>query len=561
MLQIFIQPSKISSSDWEIAYCKIKSITENFPTKLLRIESYNGYQRELDKKHFDLIVEENTPNEHISIWGDWVSFTGNQTVKFYKNWHKQLESKSYAKEVDSTKHISWFPNIPYKNDGDIPNANGVLPFGSPIIEPEGAHYKSALIAIGIMLENAFPNSVFLTFLRDADTEEMEAVMNWLENHFDESFAKPLYFDKIKLLQILKENYESDKELVCRLAHLYRKEHKSNIIFAIEHIGYQPTFDLYAEILADTGFGTFGFSDILNPWIASTESLENTLDFVTASKNYLLKNLSEKNQVEKAKKYDFGYILKMLLSNYILWTPLQREELAVFYTNKAELEGAETDLFGAINRMMGLRVDICPIYSTRDELFETFMFYDPKNGEKYKQIIDDWILKNSDKYAELKTQLEETLSKQENPTYLENEDENPKEEESLDKFLEKFQSHEKYFIKQALSSNPTFPETKKAVEAFKKRVVKGIENYPEREYLNLVRSLPKEINIDFIRKRIKEIGYCVNPEFEEWLEEIEEESEIFFHLHFALALKLYKRPEHYVRFRLLWNKDYWQSWND
>lgn len=71
MVQIFIKPSSIGQTDWQRAYEGIKSIVTAFPTKIIRLESYYGYENKLDKKHFDLIVEENTPLEHISFWGDW----------------------------------------------------------------------------------------------------------------------------------------------------------------------------------------------------------------------------------------------------------------------------------------------------------------------------------------------------------------------------------------------------------------------------------------------------------------------------------------------------------
>ncbi len=40
------------------------------------------------------------------------------------------------------------------------------------------------------------------------------------------------------------------------------------------------------------------------------------------------------------------------------------------------------------RISGYRIDICPIYATETQLFEAFMFFDPKNGTTYKRIIDE-----------------------------------------------------------------------------------------------------------------------------------------------------------------------------
>ena len=95
MIQIFLKPSKITQQKWEVAYQRINSILEKFPTKILRIEAYNGFSPELNKKHFDLFVDKNTPNEHISFWGDWMSYTGRITVRLYKNWYKQESFDCY----------------------------------------------------------------------------------------------------------------------------------------------------------------------------------------------------------------------------------------------------------------------------------------------------------------------------------------------------------------------------------------------------------------------------------------------------------------------------------
>lgn len=94
MIQIFIQLSKVTQQTWEIAYERIKLIVENFPTKLVRLEAYNGFEPSLDKKHLDLIVDRGTNHEHISIWGDWISYSGSLTIKFYKYLDQQIRYQS-----------------------------------------------------------------------------------------------------------------------------------------------------------------------------------------------------------------------------------------------------------------------------------------------------------------------------------------------------------------------------------------------------------------------------------------------------------------------------------
>lgn len=560
MVQIFLKSSKIKQADWEKAYQGIRSIVTKFPTKIIRLESYTGYENKLDKIHFDLVVDKNTPLERISFWGDWMSYTGKGNLEFYKNWEKQLELASTGAEVDLNKSVYWFKDIPYKNDGDIPSANGILPFPARYLDTEEAHYQSVIIAIGVFLENMFPDAAFLTVLWGDDYEEVEIVIEWLEQLFKKSFKKPVYYDRKQLLDLLRNEYDNEEAIICRMAHLYRKKHKTNMQFAIQHIGYETTLSFYSKILADTGFGTYGFLDVLNPWISVTQDLEATLELISESKKLLLEDKSNEYRIKEAENYDLTYLLKKLLNNYILWTPLQRKALAHFDTNKDNLEEKEEGIFEAIKTIMGYQVEITPMYADERELFEAFMFHDPKNGHQYKHIIDEWKVENSGSYEKLKQEIEIQRQQFESNSvenYQVNEVTNNN--TSQHKFLYEFAPHDRYFVRKALNTNPLFTEVEKSVEAFKSRVISVIKEHSDQEYRDEVLNLPKATSIKYIKSRIREIGYSVHPDFEKWLEAIDNE-EILFYLHFAMALKLFDRNAHFSRFRFLWDRNYWTKWD-
>lgn len=261
MLQIFLKPSHINKKKWKAVYNEIRSIIEAFPTKLLRLESFKGYSKHLNKKHFDLVVGKGTPKEHISIWGDWLSYTGGTIVVFYKKWKKQLKHGSSGLEMNENKPITWYPYYPYRNDGTPPDANGVaVPY--QYISDRGAHYKYALIAIGTMLENRLPGLAFLT-APDEKLEEVEEVRNWLVHHFNEDFELPIYFDKPRLLDSFIHHYEDKSQAAWRIAHLFRERHWQNIAFSLQHLGYAATLKCYTQILSATSFATFGFVNILD----------------------------------------------------------------------------------------------------------------------------------------------------------------------------------------------------------------------------------------------------------------------------------------------------------
>lgn len=77
---------------------------------------------------------------------------------------------------------------------------------------------------------------------------------------------------------------------------------------------------------------------------------------------------------------------------------------------------------------------------------------------------------------------------------------------------------------------------------------------------MVKKTKKATHIKYIKKRIKDIGYAVHPNFEEWLE-AETDEKVWLHLHFLMALKLYERNEHFVRFWIMWHREEWDGWRN
>lgn len=562
MLQLFLQPSKISPTEWTKAYQQIRQVVEQFPTKMYRSAPPTESAKQLDTLHFDLVLEENTPTEHVVFEGNWMSYTIGFKVRFYKHWAQQMERRHTGKELDTTRPITWFPDEPYRNDGMPLDTNGIRIFSTSSVmrDTEGAHYRFVIMAIGILLENRFPEGALLTASEHKYTEEVEAVRTWLEDQFGQPLRLPLYFDTQGLIASLRKGYNTDQEIVNRIAHLYRQRHQHILQIALAPIGYQPTLAVYTQILAATTFGTFGFADVLDPWIAATKDLEATLALVAAAKQYLLQDADQVWAKQQIAKYDLSYILEKLLNNYILWTPSQRKILHYFHTNQQALEDGDEDLLGTMSRMLGYRVDICPMYANQQELFEAFMFHDPKNGATYKQMIDDWVAENTTKYESLKPQIEQVVAQQKAALSQAPTTQPPDlaTEIATQQFLATFSPSAQYFVKAALKANPSFLQTEKAVHAFKKRVRKGIVNYKDQAYLQEMSSMPKAEHIGYIQTRIKKIGYPVSPNFEDWLQALEGK-ERWLYLHFAVALKLYDAASDYARFRFLLDNRYWEEW--
>jgi hypothetical protein len=558
MLHLFLQTSAITADDWAGIYPQIVGIAKAFPLKLMRIEAYNGFERDKqDKDHLDLVVQEGQPDEHLDFYGDYMSWTAGTSICFYKEWSKHCAMALKNGNTHPERPISWYPPTPFKNDGSILHANGATTtYG--YIDTRGALYKYALIAIGILLENRLPDRALL-LAPEEEVSDIEAVTVWLEGCLDESFDLPIYFDKKRLLQTLAPHYDDPQHLVERFEHLYRKQYKRNMVFALEHIGYAPTFRFYAGVLSDCRFGTFGFSDVLAPWIAATQNLESTLQLIAESKRLLL----ERGDVEQADKYDLNDILNELLESFILWTPRQREALRHFYTNEQALETGDEDLWGIIRRMTGNRIDICPIVASTDELFEAFMYHDPKNGHVFRKTIDEWLEKNGDAFDRLLEKLSNEA--QEPQAASAGDDDEPEEEHGEMSFnreavLLQYPPHEHFLIQQAMQANPAYFQLEQSIDKLLQRIWTTTR---ESEHLDYVAAIRAESNADkkvLILRQLKEKRSLTTagPDFERWLVD-EKDPGVLLCLRLLMSLKIYDRGRAYARYRLLHDRALWEAW--
>lgn len=567
MIQLFLKTAQISVQEWNKAYQRICAIAEHFPLPLMRLESYDGYSPKLDKVHLDVYENKGTAEESLSFYGDFWSYTSGNIVKFYKNWEQQKEHTTSLTEYHDSKSITWNLPIRFENDGTVPFANAQHLGEQRYFSTHGAMYQYAFLAIGTMLENLLPGRIFMTFLGGVEeSANIEQVVTWLEGHFKEEFKEPIFFDKPRLIASFLKDYDDPKFAAHRLQHLHGRQYFRCMKLALEHIGYESTSQCYAEVLSTTWFGTFGFSDVLNPWIAAHQDLESALHLIAESKRLIIEQGDPEKQV---KKYDLTRILKDWLHSYILWTPEQREALEFLPNNKAALDTGSEDLFGIMRRMAGLQVNICPIVATEKELFEAFMFHDPKNGAVFKQIIEDWVEDNKDTYRIFKEKLDEALLEMSEKEDTAEEEEIAEEKiieleetaQSLYDYVDTFAPHEQFFIQEALARNPFFIKVEEVIEKFYQDI-KALLDKEEDFYPKAIVSSAETLD-NFKKKilrRFKERRRYVQAaaDFEQWVQE-EMDKSILFHIYLLLGLKVYQNNQSYARFRILHDKKYWETW--
>jgi len=560
MIQIFFKKNRITESEWTNVYQNIVKISLAFPLKLERIDSYDGFNPVLDKLHENLIVQTGELYENISFWGDQMSYTAAYTVRFYKNWEIQKTKGLTGKETDESKPVAWFTPEVFCFSGYPPKANGCS-FHHSYLDVGEATYKYAILAIGMMLENYLPGRVFMVALENT-LEEIIETRKWLEGTLKEQLDIPVYFDKHRLIELLKNHYQNKRDLVGRLDILYMNLFRNNMVFAIENIGYQPSLEYYSHVLSNADFGTFGFSDILNPWISAINNLDNVLELVAKSLEILLSDKNNDLNIRKAAKYDYCWLLKHLLDNFILWTPAQRETLELFYTNKKALETGEEELIGSIMRISGYRIDICPFYANPDQLFEAFMFFDPKNGNEYQRIINDWIEKNKNAYGNLMNEIEQfeklitrKIEKEEDISEKEN---TPDYSSAIRNFAKNFEEHEQFLVTEALKLNPAFMDVDNEIDSLRRSILNLLNNETLKQNIKYRIQLSREEKIRRIKATIKEKRLAVHQDFEDWIENVNDPN-ILTSLDLLVSLKIYQRGQAFARQQVLMNNKYWHPW--
>ncbi len=265
--------------------------------------------------------------------------------------------------------------------------------------------------------------------------------------------------------------------------------------------------------------------------------------------------------EEPARYDYSAILNHLLDSHILWSEDERRAFKSLPNNLEYLETGKEDLWSAMRRMTGKRIEICPFYADQDELFEAFMYHSPQDGAVYKEIIDSWIEKNEPKKREFLSLAEKvvdtSVDRFEKELIEEIALQSPKKE-----FLNRFDESEKFLVEMALRANPAYLEIDTLVESMYGKLDELIQAPENQRMLSAMRTDSKEVAVDKIRKRVKELrmSLTISSEFEKNIAS-EEDMNVLMRIRVLLLLKMPDRILGYTRHEILCDSRYWNQWRE
>ena len=440
----------ISDKDWESAWQKSLDIFKRFPLPLSRhtIETELGEKRHVYSRN--LVLKKGKKDECWYLEGDLVSMQSAETFVLYRH----LET---YKEKYSSHHGCFEESVFKTDDATYPSSsNGIELWDS---KTQGYPFHLAILAVGIVLENQFPDNCYIH--GDIEEKQVEVMLEWLKTVYGKSFSHPICFEADRLYEKLDVVYTNKKALFERFTCLYQGERTDEFKALMRFMGKKATYEHYAKDLNEyDSLSQWGARDILR---CVLEVSEDVLELVAFVENAIA------HRPKKSKDFEWSDVLEMLCGDYIFVNPVQRESMQRL-TNKGEDMDNINDVFGRLFMKMSGMPHISPLYVPKDELLEIFALRDPKNGEKYKKILDD----AENKLAKTTKAVNESI--QAIDENLEKNTEFQEEIEKKEDAIENYPPHEQYIVRQAVQQQDRFGAYETNVPTIRKSLDKMLEKH-------------------------------------------------------------------------------------
>jgi hypothetical protein len=439
-IHLSVNFKNIPDKDWEAAWHESLDIFKKFPLPLSRhtVETKKGKKRHVYAQN--LILDKGEKDESWYLEGDLLSMQSGETFTMYRH----LE----AYKTDYTSHHGCFNDSVFKTkDPTYPSSsNGVELWDS---KTQWYPFHLAILAVGIMLENKFPDSCYLH--GDIEEKQVEVMLDWFEAVYNKKYQQPICFDADRLYEKLDAVYSDKKALFERFTCLYQGGRADEFRALLRFMGKKKTYDYYGNDLNEyESLTQWGARDILRSVLEVTEDVNELVAFV---ENAIAK------RPKKEKPFEWSHVLEMLCGDYIFVNPIERESMKRLTNRNDDMDNIN-DVFGRLFMKMSGMPHISPLYVPTDELLEIFALRDPKQGDKYRKIIEEYEKKLKDRTKivdETVEAIDETIEK--NTEFQEEIDEK-------EDIIEKYPLHEQYIVRQALQQQDHFGAYKKNVSTMR-----------------------------------------------------------------------------------------------
>lgn len=419
----------ITEKAWETAWHESLEILKKFPLPLFRydVETKNGKDRNVYSRN--LIIDAETKEECWYLDGDLLSRQYAETFDLYR--HLEAYTKKSGQQ-------GCYDDSVFKTDTPEywSSSNGMELWDS---KTQGYPFHLAVLAVGIMLENRFPDHCYLH--GDIQDKQVEVMLKWLETTFDKKYSTPICFDACRLFKQLHLVYDSDRQAAIeRFAKLYEGEDADLLKAMVSVIGEKEALAYWTKELNRYGsLNQWGAQEIVRAVLEATEDIQTLLSFVGNAN--LTRSSAEQN-------FDVSEVLKLLCSDFIFIPPAQREYARVLTQRSEDLQTIDDVINRVFMQMAGMPY-VSPLYVPADELLEIFVLHRPEQAEEYRHIIEE----SQEKLSNWIKKLEETVRLFEES--LEDSADESDDLESEVSLIESYPLHEQYIVRQAIQQQDDF----------------------------------------------------------------------------------------------------------
>ncbi len=376
-----INLENISTAHWENAYEKVKILIDAFPVETMFLKKTKYEDEPYYEWTRDVIQNENTDDEYISLQGDWVSYERGGCFTLFKKLAAQQKNVLKSKDIfsdkrpddkcfDKQKDVLWLPDTHIYFDHNHINANfAVWDNGT-----KGAPYALLLLAIGIFLENEFGENALLH--GEFNEPQAEKMLAWLNDVLSTNYDMPIVFDNEQLWVRTSKAYpENAFFAIERFRNFSLCSASSQMDFLCKFESENLEKHILEHIKDYNSFGQWGVQDYLLPYLEATQDVEA-----------LVKLAKKAHEINNEKDFSLTVLLSTICNKSITINPTDHFALHQWNDTGEHLVGG-MEKFNRLFMKMGGLPNGLKYYIHPDELLEIFAYYEPKNGAIFKQIIE------------------------------------------------------------------------------------------------------------------------------------------------------------------------------
>ncbi|MBI5591204.1 MAG: hypothetical protein HY881_12050 [Deltaproteobacteria bacterium] len=355
-LNLIVKFKDISPEKWETTYHESVVLLKQFPAPLMRLS--RGHQETFMRYFFSsgIVQNDDLENENWKIEGDSVSCLHAESFQLYR----RMENNYFIQREFYDRNVLWADQ---EYLGYI-DGNGVDVFGD---KTQGRPYHLAVLAVGILFESRFPESIYL--IGDIKLGYTQEVIAWMNTVLDTPVVMPICLDALRLYTRLNTLYDDSSSLLQRFRALFRGTAQEELAFFLGHDRSAVFQELILEFHAYSSLSHVGATRLIKQILDVTHDLKLLIDIVS--------------KAGKGEKFSLEELLRVLCNQFL--TIDVNERRLLFGKSNESLETIDDVIRRSIMTMTG----ICTYqsyYIDHTELLEIFCTYIPENRDSFNQVI-------------------------------------------------------------------------------------------------------------------------------------------------------------------------------